>query len=112
MHRIVDNGMPDQQHLRRRRRCTTAFKSANPKRCGFGGSTGGFTLDGFRLVLMPASRCGRLLTMTFTTAAFGRSSPWLFDASPYRAAPKGRPSSFVQHDELDQIGRQPPFRPS
>ena len=34
--------------------------------------------------------------MTFTTAAFGRSSSWLFEASPYRAAPKGLPSSFVQ----------------
>jgi hypothetical protein len=29
----------------------------------------------------------RPLTMTFTTAAFGRSSSWLFEASPYRAAP-------------------------
>jgi hypothetical protein len=34
--------------------------------------------------------------MTFTTAAFGRSSSWLFEASPYRATPKGLPSSFVQ----------------
>ena len=34
--------------------------------------------------------------MTFTTAAFGRSSSWLFEASPYRAAPKGLPSSFAQ----------------
>ena len=40
----------------------------------------------------------RLLTMTFTTAAFGRSSSWLFEASPYRATPKDLPSSFVQHD--------------
>src|SRR5436189_5727122 len=38
----------------------------------------------------------RLLTITFTTAAFGRSSSWLFEASPYRATPKGLPSSFVQ----------------
>jgi hypothetical protein len=38
----------------------------------------------------------RLLTMTFTTAAFGRSSSWLFEASPYRATPKGLPSSFAQ----------------
>ena len=34
--------------------------------------------------------------MTFTTAAFGRSSSWLFEASPYRATPKGLPSSFAQ----------------
>src|SRR5262249_36382102 len=40
----------------------------------------------------------RLLTMTFTTAAFGRSSSWRFEASSYKAAPKGPPSSFVQHD--------------
>jgi len=40
----------------------------------------------------------RLLTITFTTAAFDRSSLWQFEASPYRAAPKGLPSSFVQHD--------------
>jgi hypothetical protein len=53
MHRVVGNGRPEQQHLRRRRRCAAAFKYANPKRCGFGGSTGGFTLDGFRLELMP-----------------------------------------------------------
>src|SRR5262245_25869797 len=39
-----------------------------------------------------------LLTMTFTTAAFGRSSSWRFEASSYKAAPKGPPSSFVQHD--------------
>jgi hypothetical protein len=42
----------------------------------------------------------RLLTMTFTTAAFDRSSSWRFEASPYRAAPKGQPSSLVQHDAL------------
>ena len=41
----------------------------------------------------------RLLTMTFTTADFGRSSSWRFEASPYRAAPKGPPpSSLTQHD--------------
>ena len=40
----------------------------------------------------------RLLTMTFTTAAFDRSSSWLFEASPYRTAPKGPPSSFVQQN--------------
>ena len=35
-------------------------------------------------------------TITFTTAAFDRSSLWLFEASPYRATPKGQPSSLVQ----------------
>jgi hypothetical protein len=40
----------------------------------------------------------RLLTMTFTTAAFDRSSSWQFEATPYRATPKGLPSSLVQHD--------------
>jgi hypothetical protein len=35
--------------------------------------------------------------MTFTTTAFDRSSSWLFEASPYRTAPKGPPSSFEQH---------------
>ena len=35
-------------------------------------------------------------TITFTTAAFNRSSLWLFEASPYRVAPKGPPSSLVQ----------------
>src|ERR1700722_7494264 len=40
----------------------------------------------------------RLLTMTFTTADFVRSSSWRFGASPYRAAPKGPPSSLAQHD--------------
>jgi len=33
-----------------------------------------------------------------TTAAFDRSSLWQFEASPYRTAPKGPPSSFAQHD--------------
>jgi len=42
----------------------------------------------------------RLLTMTFTTAAFDRSSSWQFEASSYKAAPKGRPSSLVQHSAL------------
>ena len=37
-------------------------------------------------------------TITFTTAAFDRSSLWLFEASPYRATPKALPSSFVRHD--------------
>src|SRR5215467_10200841 len=40
----------------------------------------------------------RLLTMTFTTAVFGRSSSWRFGAFSYKTAPKGPPSSFVQHD--------------
>ena len=34
--------------------------------------------------------------MTFTTAAFDRSSSWRFEAFPYRTAPKGPPSSLVQ----------------
>jgi hypothetical protein len=42
----------------------------------------------------------RLLTITFTTAAFDRSSSWLFEAFPYRTAPKDLPSSFVQHNAL------------
>ena len=40
----------------------------------------------------------RLLTMTFTTAVFGRSSSWRFGAFSYKTAPKGPLSSFVQHD--------------
>ena len=40
----------------------------------------------------------RLLTMTFTTAVFGRSSSWRFEAFPCRTAPKGPPSSLEQHD--------------
>ena len=40
----------------------------------------------------------RLLTTMFTTAAFDRSSLWLFGASPCRATPRGLPSSFVQHE--------------
>src|SRR5215469_3664800 len=40
----------------------------------------------------------RLLTTTFTTADFVRSSLWLFGAFPYRTAPKGPPSSFAQHN--------------
>jgi|SRR6516225_2370944 len=38
--------------------------------------------------------------MTFTTAAFDRSSSWLFEAFPYRTAPKDLPSSLVQHNAL------------
>jgi len=37
-----------------------------------------------------------LLTMTFTTTAFDRSSSWLFEAFPYRTAPKDLPSSLVR----------------
>src|SRR5262252_6649276 len=40
----------------------------------------------------------RLLTMTFTTAAFDRSSSWQFEASSYTATPRGHPSSLLQHD--------------
>jgi hypothetical protein len=36
--------------------------------------------------------------VTFTTAAFVRSSSRLFEASSYQAAPKGLPSSFAQRD--------------
>src|SRR5258708_34980690 len=39
----------------------------------------------------------RLLTGTFTTAAFDRSSFGQFGASPDRATPKVPPSSFAQH---------------
>jgi hypothetical protein len=39
----------------------------------------------------------RLLTMTFTTTAFGRSSSWLFEACSYKPASKGLPSSPAQH---------------
>src|SRR5260370_30334683 len=42
----------------------------------------------------------RLLTMTFTTPAFDRSSSWRFEAFPYRTAPKGPPSSLGQHGAL------------
>ena len=40
----------------------------------------------------------RLLTMTFTTAAFDRSSSWQFEASSCKAAPEGLPPSLAQHD--------------
>src|SRR6267378_2786938 len=42
--------------------------------------------------------------MTFTTAAFDRSSSWRFEAFPYRTAPKGPPSSLVQHGTLASSG--------
>jgi len=34
----------------------------------------------------------------FTTAAFDRSSSRLFEALSYKTAPRGPPSSLVQHD--------------
>ena len=40
----------------------------------------------------------RLLTITFITMAFDHSNLWQFEASPYRAAPKGPPSSSVQQN--------------
>ncbi len=40
----------------------------------------------------------RLLTMTFTTAAFDRSSSWQFEASSYKATSEGLPPSLAQHD--------------
>ena len=42
----------------------------------------------------------RLLTVTFTTAAFDRSSSWLFEACSYKPASKGLPSSPAQHRAL------------
>jgi hypothetical protein len=42
----------------------------------------------------------RLLTMTFTTAAFDRSSSWLFEACSYKSASKDLPSSPAQHRAL------------
>jgi len=42
----------------------------------------------------------RLLTMTFTTAAFDRSSSWLFEACSYKPASKGLPSCPAQHRAL------------
>jgi len=48
----------------------------------------------------------RLLTGTFTTAAFVRSSFRQFGASPYRAAPKDLPSSFAQHGAIRAVRRQ------
>src|SRR3954470_1418763 len=42
----------------------------------------------------------RLLTMTFTTADFGRSSSWQFEASSCKAAPEGLPPSLAQARRL------------
>jgi Putative transposase len=47
--------------------------------------------------LLASGHC-HAFSITFTTAAFDRSSLWLFEASPYRATPKGEPSYLVQHD--------------
>ena len=52
-----------------------------------------------------------LMSSTFTTAAFDRRSSWLFEASPYRTAPKGPPSSFAQHDAFRVFLTQPPTPP-
>jgi len=50
----------------------------------------------------------RLLTMTFTTAGFARSSSWLFGAPSYKMAPKGpHPSSLAQHDALAPSWHRP-----
>ena len=60
--------------------------------------------DAFSLVQLRSSLysshdviASRLLTMTFTTAAFVRSSSWLFEACSYKPASKGLPSSPTQH---------------
>jgi len=45
----------------------------------------------------PDAISSRLLTMTFTTAAFGRSRSWRFGASSCKAAPRDLPSSNAQH---------------
>ncbi len=47
--------------------------------------------------------CSRLLTVTFTTAAFDRSSSRLFEALSYKTAPRGPPSSLVQHDAFASL---------
>jgi hypothetical protein len=41
--------------------------------------------------------------VTFTTAAFDRSSSRLFEALSYKTAPRGPPSSLVQHDALASL---------
>src|SRR5215468_8579885 len=59
----------------------------------------------------------RLLTMTFTTAAFDRSSSWLFEACFCKPASKGLPSSPAQHHaqaheriRMTNLSRRKPFR--
>src|SRR5215831_8812591 len=49
----------------------------------------------------------RLLTTTFTTADFVRSSLRLFEAFSYKTAPKGPPSSFIQHNAQRVFLTQP-----
>src|SRR5580698_7058043 len=55
----------------------------------------------------------RLLTGTFTTAAFDRSSFRQFGASSNKATPKDLPSSFAQHGTqrafLTQRAHRPPL---
>jgi hypothetical protein len=52
----------------------------------------------------------RLLTMTFTTAAFDRSSSWLFEACFCKPASKGLPSSPAQHRVLISAFLTQPLR--
>ena len=52
----------------------------------------------------------RLLTTTFTTADFVRSSLRLFEAFSYKTAPKGPPSSFIQHN-AQRVFLTQPFPP-
>ena len=52
----------------------------------------------------------RLLTTTFTTADFVRSSLRLFEAFSYKMAPKGPPSSFIQHN-AQRVFLTQPFPP-
>src|SRR5258707_11087792 len=42
----------------------------------------------------------RLLTITFTTAVFGRSSLWQFEASPYRPTSEEHTSYLQPHQYL------------
>ena len=53
----------------------------------------------------PAPSDDRWPRWTFTTAAFDRSSSWRFEALFYRTAPKGPPSSLVQHGALAPLAR-------
>ena len=53
----------------------------------------------------------RLLTTTFTTADFVRSSLRLFEAFSYKTAPKGPPSSFIQHN-AQRVFLTQPFTPA
>ena len=51
-------------------------------------------------------------SIMLTTAAFDRSSLWLFEASTYMATSKGLPSSLVQHDAFASSGHNagPPLQ--